>query len=81
LVALRPRALPLVGGPEMVAGGPNKEVDALAVPSTIQALLAARLELLAGDERDVLERGAVEGEVFHRLAVPALADDRLATDV
>jgi hypothetical protein len=51
------------------------------VPPTIQALLAARLERLPGPEREVLERGAVEGEVFHRLAVEALADDRLAPEV
>ena len=38
----------------------------MTVPSTIQALLAARLERLAGEEQEVLECGAVEGEVFHR---------------
>ena len=38
------------------------------VPPTIQALLAARLERLGVEERELLERGAVEGEVFHRLA-------------
>ena len=45
------------------------------VPPTIQALLAARLDQLAGRERAVLERGAVEGQVFHRGAVAALAPD------
>jgi len=44
----------------------------VAVPSTIQALLVARLERLASPEREVLERGAVEGQVFHRLAVREL---------
>ena len=33
------------------------------VLSTIQALLAARLERLGVAEREVLERGAVEGEL------------------
>ena len=51
---------------------------AVEVPPTIQALLTARLERLAVEERELLERGAVEGEVFHRLAVRALADERLA---
>jgi class 3 adenylate cyclase len=43
-----------------------RETGGHKLPSTIQALLAARLERLAGDEREVLECGAVEGEVFHR---------------
>ena len=45
------------------------------VPSTIQALLAARLDQLPAPERAALERGAVEGQVFHRSAVVALAPD------
>ena len=48
------------------------EVD---VPPSIQALLAARLDQLDPSERDVLERGSVEGKVFHRGAVQALAPD------
>jgi len=57
---------------EMVAmaGEANGEV---AVPPSLQALLAARLDRLDRGERAVLERGAVEGEVFHRGAVQALA--------
>jgi class 3 adenylate cyclase/tetratricopeptide (TPR) repeat protein len=47
----------------------------IAVPSTIQALLAARLDQLPAEERAALERGAVEGQVFHRSAVAALAPD------
>jgi class 3 adenylate cyclase/tetratricopeptide (TPR) repeat protein len=50
-------------------------------PPTIQALLTARLEHLAAEEREVLERGAIEGEVFHRLALRALADEPLAAQV
>ena len=45
----------------------------IAVPPTIQALLQARIDSLDGDERLVMERGAVEGEVFHRGAVAELA--------
>ncbi len=58
-----------------------RERGTVEVPPTIQALLAARLERLPDPEREVLERGAVEGEVFHRLAVRALADDGLAAEV
>ena len=47
----------------------------LSVPPTIQALLAARLDQLDPAERESLERGAVEGQVFHRGAVQALAPD------
>ncbi|HTX32084.1 MAG TPA: adenylate/guanylate cyclase domain-containing protein [Solirubrobacteraceae bacterium] len=64
---------------EMVALA--RERGTVTVPPTIQALLAARLERLAVEERELLERGAVEGEVFHRLAVKALAGERLATEV
>jgi class 3 adenylate cyclase len=45
------------------------------VPPTLKALLAARLDQLDVGERRVLERGAVEGEVFHRGAVQALAPE------
>ena len=46
---------------------------AVEVPPTLRALLAARLDQLDEPERTVLERGAVEGELFHRGAVQALA--------
>src|SRR5262249_6727538 len=42
------------------------------VPPTLKALLAARLDQLDEPERRVLERGSVEGELFHRGAVQAL---------
>ncbi|HEY5695164.1 MAG TPA: adenylate/guanylate cyclase domain-containing protein [Gaiellaceae bacterium] len=47
----------------------------LEVPPTLRALIAARLDGLAPEERAVLERGAVEGEIFHRGAVQALAPE------
>jgi class 3 adenylate cyclase/tetratricopeptide (TPR) repeat protein len=47
----------------------------VTVPPSIQALLAARLDQLEPSERAVLERGSVEGRVFHRGAVEALAPD------
>jgi class 3 adenylate cyclase/tetratricopeptide (TPR) repeat protein len=47
----------------------------VTVPASIQALLAARLDQLPPPERAALERGAVEGQVFHRSAVAALDGD------
>jgi class 3 adenylate cyclase/tetratricopeptide (TPR) repeat protein len=44
----------------------------IAVPPTIQALLAARLDVLGREERTVLERASVEGEVFHRGSIQEL---------
>jgi hypothetical protein len=54
----------------MAAGGEEVEV-----PPTLKALLAARLDLLDDAERMVLERGSVEGEIFHRGSVQALAPE------
>ena len=59
---------------EMLAMTSDAQADVI-VPPTLQALLAARLDQLAPSERGVLERGAVEGEIFHRGAVQALAPD------
>jgi tetratricopeptide (TPR) repeat protein len=47
----------------------------VVVPPTIHALLAARLDQLDLSERAVLERGSVEGRVFHRRVVEALGPD------
>ncbi len=60
---------------EMVALARESTADDVTVPPTIQALLAARLDQLDASERGVLERGAVEGRVFHRGAVQALAPE------
>ena len=51
------------------------------LPPTIQAVLQARLDSLDERERSVIERGAVEGKVFHRGAVTALAPEALREDV
>ena len=64
-----------VGEMLAIAGEGNGDV---AVPPTLQALLAARLDQLEPSDRTVLECGAVEGEVFHRGAVQALATDEEA---
>ena len=59
---------------EMLAMTGDGESD-VAVPPTLQALLAARLDRLDMPERRVLERGSVEGELFHRGAVQALTPE------
>src|SRR6266545_1842727 len=64
---------PLFIGEMLVMAG--EASGELVVPPTLQALLAARLDQLETAERRVLERGAVEGEVFHRGAVQALAPE------
>ncbi len=67
---------------EMADGNPLflEEMAALAretsgelrVPPTIHAVLQARLDALNDHERSVIERGAVEGKIFHRGSVTAL---------
>ena len=49
----------------------------IVVPPTIHALLQARIDSLDGDVRVVMERGSVEGEVFHRGSVAVLSPDPL----
>jgi class 3 adenylate cyclase/tetratricopeptide (TPR) repeat protein len=58
---------------EMVGLVRDSPGTAVAVPPTIQALLAARLDQLDPTERGVLGRGSVEGRLFHRGAVQALS--------
>jgi DNA-binding SARP family transcriptional activator/tetratricopeptide (TPR) repeat protein len=59
---------------EMVALVTEQDSDTATtiVPPTIQALLAARLDLVAADERAALEAAAVEGMVFHETSVAEL---------
>ncbi len=58
----------------LLDAGEASKVDEIALPIGINALLSARLGLLDAGSRDALERGAVEGEVFHRGAVVALSE-------
>ena len=44
----------------------------LEIPPTLQALLAARIDNLEAEERAVIERGSVEGRLFHRGVVTEL---------
>jgi class 3 adenylate cyclase/tetratricopeptide (TPR) repeat protein len=51
---------------------PTGDLSRVPVPSSIQALLAVRLERLSQSEREVIERASVEGRVFHRGALVEL---------
>jgi class 3 adenylate cyclase len=53
----------------------SPELDQLDIPTTIQVLLAARLEQLPASERAVLERASVVGKTFSGAAVAALLSE------
>jgi len=87
--ALRARIMEAAGGNPLFVGemlamladrGAGNGSSEIAVPPTIQALLASRLDQLEEAERRVLERGAVEGQVFHRGAVVALGPEERQVD-
>ncbi|HEX5245604.1 MAG TPA: adenylate/guanylate cyclase domain-containing protein [Gaiellaceae bacterium] len=61
----------------MVRASGEREI---VVPPTIKALLAARLDQLDPIERNVLERGSVEGQLFHSAAVEAIAREPASVD-
>ena len=58
-----------------------EDLAAVTIPPTIHLLLAARLDRLDAEERGVIERGAVEGKVFHAGAVTTLSPDAVRPDV
>jgi class 3 adenylate cyclase/tetratricopeptide (TPR) repeat protein len=65
------------GGEWLVTG----DVAEISVPPTISALIAARLERLAMNDRAVLQEGAVIGLVFYERAVAAMSPPELASQV
>jgi class 3 adenylate cyclase/tetratricopeptide (TPR) repeat protein len=77
---VRERILKAAGGnplfvEEMAAMVEASDDGEIEVPPTLQALIAARLDQLDPRERSVLERGSVEGEVFHHSVVQALTPE------
>jgi len=54
-----------------------RDVGAITIPPTIQALLSARLDRLGPIDRVVVERAAVIGQVFFRGAVEDLSPDEV----
>jgi predicted ATPase len=57
---------------QMLAFACESDTGEVAVPPTIQALLAARLDRLPPGERAISESASVEGRLFHRGTVAAL---------
>jgi class 3 adenylate cyclase/tetratricopeptide (TPR) repeat protein len=57
------------------------DINRAVVPPTIQALLAARLDYLAAEERAVIEPAAVVGQVFVKDAVTYLVGERMKDEV
>jgi tetratricopeptide (TPR) repeat protein len=53
----------------------------LEIPPTLHALLAARIDRLAEEERAVVERGSIEGRLFHRGAVAELLTEAARHEV
>lgn len=60
---------------------PAATLDEVAVPPTIQALLAARIDGLEREERAVLEPASVVGQVFAVDAVRHLAPERVRPEL
>jgi tetratricopeptide (TPR) repeat protein len=52
---------------------PSGPIESLAVPETLQALVAARLDSLAPDERLLLQDAAVLGKTFTRAGLAAVS--------
>jgi len=59
----------------------SRDLQSIAVPPTIAALLSARLDRLAPEERAVAERASVVGRVFDQLSVLALSPAEGRSDV
>ncbi len=57
------------------------DLSTIAIPPTIHALLAARLDRLTGEERAVIERASVVGRVFGWGAVAELSPPEIRSDV
>jgi len=54
---------------------PSGDLDRVAIPPSVQALIAARLDRLADEERAVIERASVVGRIFYRGAVTDLSPE------
>jgi tetratricopeptide (TPR) repeat protein len=65
-------------GDSWVAAG---DLSTVSMPPTIHALLAARLERLAADEREVIDAASVVGQTFVEGAVKELVSERVRENV
>jgi class 3 adenylate cyclase/tetratricopeptide (TPR) repeat protein len=57
------------------------DLSTLSMPPTIHALLAARLESLSTDEREVIDAASVVGQIFVEGAVEELVSERVRENV
>jgi class 3 adenylate cyclase/tetratricopeptide (TPR) repeat protein len=60
---------------------PTRPLDAVAVPATIQALLASRLDDLSREERAVVEPASVIGLVFFEPAIAEMVASQVRSSV
>ncbi len=51
------------------------------IPPTLHALMAARIDRLASDDRAVIERASIEGRLFHRGSVQHLVPEAIRPEV
>jgi class 3 adenylate cyclase/tetratricopeptide (TPR) repeat protein len=63
------------GGQYVLANGADLGLEALKAPASLQALVAARLDTLTPDQRRIVDRASVLGEVFSRESVAGLSTD------
>ena len=79
---LRERIVEVTGGnplfieemlSRLIDDGLLESAAELPLPTTVNVLLRSRLDALAPEQRRLLEEGSIEGKVFHRGAVEALA--------
>ncbi|MFZ0181116.1 MAG: adenylate/guanylate cyclase domain-containing protein [Candidatus Dormiibacterota bacterium] len=59
----------------------NGGSEAVLIPASLQALLAARVDRLEAPDRAVIERAAIEGRSFYRGAVVQLTEDEMRSGV
>jgi class 3 adenylate cyclase len=59
----------------------NSDLSTLSIPASVAAVLAARLDGLADEERSTLERASVVGRIFWRGAVAELTPAEVRHDV
>jgi tetratricopeptide (TPR) repeat protein len=57
------------------------DLSTLSMPPTIHALLAARLESLSTDEREVIDAASIVGQIFVEGAVEELVSERVRENV
>ena len=65
----------------MIAGSPPASSAEIEIPPTVQALVAARLDALRNEERQVIDPASVIGLGFAVEAVVNLVPDRLGREV